>query len=94
MRHRLPHFAHIFSGGYSAGYYSYLWADILAADAWQAFVEAPDGAWDRATAQRLRNTVLSVGNAVPADEAYRAFRGRDVNPEALMRARGFDYSIS
>jgi peptidyl-dipeptidase Dcp len=94
MRHRLPHFAHIFSGGYSAGYYSYLWADILAADAWQAFVEAPDGAWDRATAQRLRDTVLSVGNTVPADEAYRAFRGRDVNPEALMRARGFDYSIS
>jgi len=88
MRHRLPHFAHIFSGGYSAGYYSYLWADTLAADAWQAFIEAPEGAWDRATAKRLRDTILSVGNAIPADQAYRLFRGRDVNPEALMRARG------
>jgi peptidyl-dipeptidase Dcp len=88
MRHRLPHFAHIFSGGYSAGYYSYLWADTLAADAWQAFMEAPEGAWDRATAKRLRDTILSVGNTIPADQAYRLFRGRDVNPEALMRARG------
>lgn len=89
MRHRLPHFAHIFSGGYSAGYYSYLWADTLAADAWQAFVEAPGGPWDRTTAIRLRDTILSVGNTIPADEAYRRFRGRDVNPQALMRARGF-----
>jgi len=88
MRHRLPHFAHIFSGGYSAGYYSYLWADTLAADAWQAFVDAPGGPWDRTTATRLRDTILSVGNTIPADQAYRLFRGRDVNPEALMRARG------
>ena len=88
MRHRLPHFAHIFSGGYSAGYYSYLWADTLAADAWQAFIEAPEGAWDRTTAKRLRDTILSVGNTIPADQAYRLFRGRDVNPQALMRARG------
>ena len=88
MRHRLPHFAHIFSGGYSAGYYSYLWADTLAADAWQAFIEAPEGAWDRTTAKRLRDTILSVGNTIPADQAYRLFRGREVNPQALMRARG------
>jgi peptidyl-dipeptidase Dcp len=89
MRHRLPHFAHIFSGGYSAGYYSYLWADTLAADAWEAFVESREGAWDKDTAKRLRDTILSVGNTIPADQAYRLFRGRNVNPKALMRARGF-----
>ncbi|MFN5064023.1 MAG: M3 family metallopeptidase [Pseudomonadota bacterium] len=89
MRHRLPHFAHIFSSEYSAGYYSYLWADTLAADTWEAFIESPNGAWDRETAQRLHDTILSIGNTQPADQAYRAFRGRDVNTDALMRARGF-----
>jgi len=89
MRHRPTQFAHIFSGdSYSAGYYSYLWADTLTADAAEAFVEA-GSFYDRATAQRLHDEVMSVGNAVPPDEAFRAFRGRDVDPDALMRSRGF-----
>jgi peptidyl-dipeptidase Dcp len=89
MRHRLPQFAHIFaSDGYSAGYYSYLWADTLTADAAEAFVEA-DGFYDREVATRLRTHVLSAGNTRDPVDAYRAFRGRDAGIEALMRARGF-----
>jgi peptidyl-dipeptidase Dcp len=89
MRHRTPQFGHVFSGdGYSAGYYSYLWADTLTADAGEAFVEA-GSMYDRATAERLRATVLSVGNTVDPAEAFRAFRGRDVDVSALMRDRGF-----
>ncbi len=90
MRHRTPQFAHVFaSDGYSAGYYSYLWADTLTADAWEAFAAAPGGAWDRPTAERLRERVFSAGNTVDPGEAYRAFRGRDAGIEALMRKRGF-----
>ncbi|MFM2109439.1 MAG: M3 family peptidase [Gammaproteobacteria bacterium] len=89
MRHRTPQFGHIFSGdGYSAGYYSYLWADTLTADAWEAFTEGK-GAWDRGVATRLRNNVFSVGNTIDPADAYRAFRGRDPQIEALMRKRGF-----
>lgn len=89
MRHRTPHFSHIFaSDGYSAGYYSYLWSDTLTADAWGAFTEA-GGPYDKAVAQRLRDLVLSVGNTVDPAEAYRAFRGRDAGIGALMRKRGF-----
>lgn len=89
MRHRLPHFGHIFSGdSYSAGYYSYLWADTLAADAWEAFTEA-GGAWDKGVAARFREYVLSSGNTRDPAEAYRLFRGRDAGVEALMRKRGF-----
>jgi peptidyl-dipeptidase Dcp len=89
MRHRLPQFAHIFAGdGYSAGYYSYLWADTLTADAAEAFVEA-DGFYDRAVADRLRTHVLAAGNTRDPADAYRAFRGRDAGIDALMRARGF-----
>lgn len=89
MRHRTPHFAHIFGGdGYSAGYYSYLWADTLTADAWEAFTEA-GGPWDKQVAQRLRDHVFSAGNTVDPAAAYRAFRGRDAGIEALMRKRGF-----
>ncbi|HET7731724.1 MAG TPA: M3 family metallopeptidase [Usitatibacter sp.] len=89
MRHRLPHFGHLFNGdGYSAGYYSYLWADTLTADAYEAFTEAK-GAYDKAVARRLRDHVLSRGNTVDPDEAYRAFRGREPRIEALMRKRGF-----
>ena len=89
MRHRLPHFGHLFEGdGYSAGYYSYLWADTLVADAYEAFVEAR-GPYDRDVARRLHESVLSRGNTVDAAEAYRAFRGRDARIEPLMRKRGF-----
>lgn len=89
MRHRIPHFSHIFADdGYSAGYYSYLWADTLTADAWEAFTEA-GGPWDETVAERLRRHVLSAGNSIPPEEGYRAFRGRDATIDALMRKRGF-----
>jgi len=89
MRHRTPQFAHVFGGdGYSAAYYSYLWADTLTADAWEAFTEA-GGPWDKAVAKRLRDHVFSVGNTVDPADGYRAFRGRDAGIGALMRKRGF-----
>jgi len=89
MRHRPTQFNHIFSSdGYSAGYYAYLWADALTADAWEAFLEGK-GPWDPAVAARLKATVLSVGNTVDPSDAFRNFRGRDVNTDALMRKRGF-----
>ena len=89
MRHRPTQFAHVFSGdGYSAGYYSYLWADTLTADAAEAFVEA-ESFYDRPTARKLHDAIMSVGNSVAPDQAFRAFRGRDVDPDALMRSRGF-----
>jgi peptidyl-dipeptidase Dcp len=89
MRHRTPHFSHIFSGdGYSAAYYSYLWADTLTADAWEAFTEA-GGPWDGEVAGRLKDAVFSVGNTIDPAEGWRRFRGRDVDPAALMRKRGF-----
>ena len=89
MRHRTPHFSHVFSSdAYSAGYYSYLWADTLTADAWEAFTSA-GGAWDREVAKRLVEHVFSVGNTVDPADGYRAFRGRDAGIEALMRDRGF-----
>lgn len=89
MRHRPTQFNHIFSSdGYSAGYYAYLWADALTADAWEAFMEGK-GPWDPAVAARLKATVLSVGNTVDPADAFRNFRGRDVNTDALMRKRGF-----
>ncbi|MCU0759573.1 MAG: M3 family metallopeptidase [Steroidobacteraceae bacterium] len=90
MRHRTPQFAHVFSGdGYSAGYYSYLWADTLTADAWEAFREAPKGPWDPAVAARLTRFVFAAGNTVDPALAYREFRGRDAGIDALMRKRGF-----
>ncbi len=89
MRHRTPHFSHVFSGdGYSAGYYSYLWADTLSADAWEAFLEA-GGPWDAKVAQALRDHVFSVGNTIDPADGYRAFRGREAGIGALMRQRGF-----
>ncbi len=89
MRHRIPHFNHVFGDdGYSAGYYSYLWADVITADAWEAFGEA-GGPWDEALAARLRERVFSAGNTVDPAEGYRAFRGRDPSIDALMRKRGF-----
>jgi len=88
-RHRTPHFGHIFAGdGYSAGYYSYLWADTLVADAWEAFTSAA-GPWDRTWSQKLLAQVLSVGNTVDPAESFRRFLGRDPQIDALMRKRGF-----
>jgi peptidyl-dipeptidase Dcp len=89
MRHRTPHFSHVFSGdSYSAGYYSYLWSDVLTADAAEAFVEG-GGLYDPAVAQRLRRYIFSVGNTIDPAAGYRAFRGRDPGIAALMRKRGF-----
>lgn len=89
MRHRTPQFGHVFAGdSYSAGYYSYLWSDVLTADAYRAFVEA-GGPYSKTAAERLRKYIFSVGNTVDPAEAYRAFRGRDPNIEALMVKRGF-----
>jgi peptidyl-dipeptidase Dcp len=89
MRHRTPQFGHIFSGdGYSAGYYSYLWSDVLNADAFEAFTEA-GGLYDKAVAERLRKYIFTVGNTVDPADAYRSFRGRDPKVDALMRKRGF-----
>jgi len=89
MRHRTPQFMHVFgSDGYSAGYYSYLWSDVLTADAYGAFVEAA-GPYDHKVAERLRKYIFSVGNTVDPAEAYRSFRGRDPRTEALMKKRGF-----
>ena len=91
MRHRLPHFLHIFSSdSYSAGYYSYLWSDVLTADAFGAFMEGK-GPYDRAVAERLRKYIFSVGNTTDPAEAYRAFRGRDPKIDALMKKRGFSH---
>jgi peptidyl-dipeptidase Dcp len=87
MRHRPPHFGHIFSGGYSAAYYSYLWSEVLDADGFGAFEEAGD-IFDPATAKRLHEYVYSAGNLRDPAEAYRAFRGRMPNPQALLRKRG------
>jgi peptidyl-dipeptidase Dcp len=89
MRHRTPQFLHIFAGdSYSAGYYSYLWSDVLTADAFGAFVEGK-GPYDKAVAERLRKYIFSIGNTVDPAEAYRAFRGRDPKIDALMKKRGF-----
>lgn len=89
MRHRLPQFNHLFSSdGYSAGYYSYLWSETMDADTWAAFTEAGNP-FDKATADRFRETLLSTGNETDRGEAYRQFRGRDPDVEALMRKRGF-----
>lgn len=89
LRHRLPQFLHLFSSdAYSAGYYSYLWSDVMAADTWQAFIEK-GGPWDKAVANRLRKHILSDGNSIDRAEAYRRFRGRNPDVKALLEKRGF-----
>jgi peptidyl-dipeptidase Dcp len=89
MRHRTPHFQHIFADdGYSAGYYSYLWSDALTADAAEAFEEA-GGYYDPAVARRLHDHIMSVGDTIDPADGFRAFRGRDVDTAALLRKRGF-----
>ena len=89
MRHRLPHFNHLFSSdAYSAGYYSYLWSETMDADTWAAFEEAGDP-FHKPTADRFRQYLLSTGNETDRAEAYRQFRGRDPDVNALLRKRGF-----
>ncbi len=90
MRHATPHFAHIFSGdGYSAGYYSYMWSEVMDADAFAAFQEVGDP-FDPDTAAKLEKTVLSSGGSVEAADLYTAFRGRMPGVEALLKGRGLD----
>jgi len=89
MRHRPPHFGHVFSGGYYASaYYSYMWSEVLDADAFQAFEEAGD-VFDPAVAQRLYKHVLSAGGSRDPAELYLAFRGRLPSADALLKKRGF-----
>ncbi|MET4896682.1 M3 family metallopeptidase [Sphingomonadaceae bacterium jetA1] len=89
MRHRLPQFNHLFSSdSYSAGYYSYLWSETMDADTFAAFEET-GSPWDKATADRFARILLSTGNETDRAEAYRAFRGRDPDVNALLRQRGF-----
>ena len=89
MRHRSPHFLHVFSGGgYASGYYCYMWSEVLDADAFEAFEDAGD-VFDPATASRLRDHILAAGGSQDPGEAYKAFRGRLPTPDALLRKRGF-----
>ena len=89
MRHRLPQFNHLFtSDAYSAGYYSYLWSDVMASDAWAAFEETGNP-WDPATARRFKDIILAQGNVIDRAEAYRDFRGREPDVDALLENRGF-----
>jgi len=88
MRHRPPHFLHLFaSSGYAAMYYVYQWAEVLDADAFDTFLEAGD-VFDPPTAARLRKWVYSSGNSVEPGEAYRQFKGRDATVEPMMRNKG------
>ncbi|HUI20034.1 MAG TPA: M3 family metallopeptidase [Methylocella sp.] len=93
MRHRTPHFQHVFSGdAYSAGYYSYLWSEILDADGFQAFEESGD-VFDPTIAQKLHDYVYAAGHSRDPEDAYKAFRGRAAAPDALLRKRGFAESL-
>ena len=90
MRHRTPHFGHVFSGeGYATAYYGYMWADVLTADAAEAFTESKGGFYDEDMANKLVKYLFAPRNAIDPAEAYRLFRGRDAQIEALMRDRGF-----
>ena len=89
MRHRLPQFNHLFtSDDYSAGYYSYLWSEVMDADTREAFAEAKD-IFDPAVASKLRRFILAPGNSTDRSEGYRQFRGRDPDVAALLKKRGF-----
>ena len=90
MRHRTPHFGHVFSGeGYATAYYGYMWADVLTSDASEAFAEAPNGFYDKELAAKAVKYLFALRNAIDPAEAYRLFRGRDAKIDALMRDRGF-----
>jgi len=89
MRHRLPQFNHLFSSdAYSAGYYSYLWSEIMDADTWAAFEEA-GSPWDKETAERFRSIIMSTAGETDRKEAYRKFRGRDPDVKYILKKRGF-----
>ncbi|MEM6896486.1 MAG: M3 family metallopeptidase [Pseudomonadota bacterium] len=88
MRHATPHFAHVFAGdGYSSGYYSYMWSEVMDADAFAAFTEAGD-AFDEEVAEKLETFILSAGGSRPPEELYTEFRGRMPGVEALLKGRG------
>jgi len=87
MRHRTPHFQHVFSGGYSAAYFSYLWSEVLDADGFEAFEESGD-IFDPEVAKRLRDFVYAAGGSRDYEAAYVGFRGRPPSPLALFRKRG------
>ena len=90
MRHRTPHFGHVFSGeGYATAYYGYMWADVLTADASEAFAKATGGYYDKELSDKLVKYLFAPRNSIDPNEAYRLFRGRDANVNALLRARGF-----
>jgi peptidyl-dipeptidase Dcp len=90
MRHRSPHFGHVFSGeGYATGYYGYLWADVLTSDAAEAFAEVDGGFYDEDLSEKLVKFLFAPRNAIDPAKAYRQFRGRDAEIDALMRDRGF-----
>src|SRR4029453_16108327 len=85
MRHRLPQFNHLFTSDcYSAGYYSYLWSEVMASDAWAAFEDA-GSPWDAAVAQKFKTIILATGNSIDRAEAYRRFRGREPDVNALLK---------
>ncbi len=90
MRHRSPHFGHVFSGeGYATAYYGYMWADVLTADAAEAFEQSPGGFYDQEMAGKLVKHLFAPRNTVTPSQAFRDFRGRDAKIDALMRDRGF-----
>ena len=90
MRHRTPHFTHVFSSeGYAAGYHGYLWAEVLTADAAEAFAQAPGGFYDKELSKKMVDNLFAVRNKIDPALAYRAFRGRDASIDALLRDRGF-----
>lgn len=90
MRHRTPHFGHVFSGeGYATAYYGYMWADVLTADASEAFAQAPGGYYDKELSDKLVKYLFAPRNSIDPNVAFRLFRGRDANVNALLRARGF-----
>ena len=90
MRHRTPHFGHVFEGeGYAAGYYGYIWSEVLTADAAEAFADSPGGFYDKEMAARMVKYLFAPRNSIEPMEAYREFRGRNPEVEALVRARGF-----
>lgn len=90
MRHRTPHFGHVFSGeGYATAYYGYMWAEVLTSDAAEAFAEAEGGFYDEELADKLVKYLFAPRNSIDPAESYRLFRGRDAEVEALMRDRGF-----
>ena len=94
MRHRTPQFGHVFSGeGYATAYYGYMWADVLTADAAEAFKSAPDGFYDKDLASKLVEYLFAPRNSMDPAEAYRLFMGRDAKIEALMRDRGFPVPV-